>query len=57
MLQARGIGLRAVVMSVGDECDIEHIQWDLDFNLVDEYKLVRSLIDDGVLPTNKGLCG
>ena len=44
-------------MSVGNECDIEHIQWDLDFNLVDEYKLVRSLIDDGVLPTNKGLCG
>jgi len=52
MLRDQKIGYWSGVLSVGNEGDIDHIELDLDFDLVDERKLVQSLIDDGLLPKN-----
>ncbi|MDB4624208.1 hypothetical protein OAE47_02255 [Akkermansiaceae bacterium] len=52
MLRDKKIGFWSGVMGAGNEGDIEHIELDLDFELVDEHKLVQSLIEDGVLPRN-----
>ena len=50
LLRSRKIGFWSGVMGSGYEAEIDFISLDLDFDLVDEVSLVKSFIDEGIIP-------